>query len=715
MRRLAALAFVALLGGTAEASGTAGSACALPHVSAGYAERVDRALRSGRDVWGNALLRSAAGPTYDGVRRYLNPLLLAGQARQRPLTASGFHYVAFGQPDGPFGAGSVALHLADGSQIVSDRIGGPTLSVDVGHERYGSCLARLATPRLFGGYLPILETSYVDADGTRYEQESFAARPAGTRSLTSFVRLNVGPGGRIRLMSTSGAALVGGRTLYAAWDGGAPRAIDRAAYERARTSVIRFWRRRLEEGTTFVVPERRVVDAERNLLIQNLIMGWRYSIGNAYEEFSYPESLDVAQVMGDYGFRRVERATLTKSLAMKPERYPNWQMGEKLLGSARYFGLFRDSDFLEASTPVLRDYVLALGKKLEPAGILAREQYSSDITDRVYGLHSQAVVWQGLRAMGDVWAGTEHAEPARLARTLAARLERGLRDAVNRSARSLSDGSLFLPARLLEGIPPYRAVTASRDGSYWNLVIPYALASGFFTPGSPESAGTLRYMLRHGSRLLGLVRAGAFALYGKRPAYPVSGTDNVYGINAARFLADVDEPDQLALSLYGALAAGMTPGTFVSGEAASVTPLADAYFRSMYLPPNSASNAAFLETLRLMLIHETADGLELAYATPRAWMAPGKEIVVRGAPTAFGPVSLAIASDQGSVRANLTLPDRARVVRLRLRLPRPNRISAVTLDGRPYARFDPGAETIDLSGHEGTHDLTVRYGRGTTS
>ena len=47
-----------------------------------------------------------------------------------------------------------------------------------------------------------------------------------------------------------------------------------------------------------------------------------------------------------------------------------------------------------------------------------------------------------------------------------------------------------------------------------------------------------------------------------------SGTNEVYGLNVARFLADNDRPDQLVLSLYGALAAGMTDGTFVSGESA---------------------------------------------------------------------------------------------------------------------------------------------------
>ena len=91
------------------------------------------------------------------------------------------------------------------------------------------------------------------------------------------------------------------------------------------------------------------------------------------------------------------------------------------------------------------------------------------------------------------------------------------------------------------------------------------------------------------------------------------------------------------LSLYGQLAAGMTRGTFVAGEGATVAPLGGERYRSMYLPPNGAANAAFLETLRLLLVHETPDGLELAPATPRAWLAPGKRIVVRRAADELRP------------------------------------------------------------------------------
>ena len=83
-------------------------------------------------------------------------------------------------------------------QVVSQLANGPRLTVSVGArgtERYGSCLSRLDTPRLSQGYLPILETSYVDADGVRYRQESFATRIRQTSSLISFVRLSVDPRG----------------------------------------------------------------------------------------------------------------------------------------------------------------------------------------------------------------------------------------------------------------------------------------------------------------------------------------------------------------------------------------------------------------------------------------------------------------------------------------------------------------------------------------
>src|SRR5439155_14266671 len=121
------------------------------------------------------------------------------------------------------------------------------------------------------------------------------------------------------------------------------------------------------------------------------------------------------------------------------------------------------------------------------------------------------------QAMATAWERTGQRSLGLTCRRLAARLGPALRRAVRASQRRLPDGSLFVPVRLLDGEQPYGSVTGERLGSYWNLVMPYALASGLFAPGSAEARGILRYMELHGARLLGLVRAGAYALYGSPP------------------------------------------------------------------------------------------------------------------------------------------------------------------------------------------------------
>ncbi len=751
--------------------------CREAALSGGYVARVNRALRARRDVWGKAMLAAPGGPTYERASRYLRPLFLARGPRGRLLTESGVHYTHFAQPDGAWGATSVALHVADGSQIVSERAQGRRLRIRVGpggKERYGSCLRRLGLPALGDGYLPILRTRYADRAGVRYTQESFATQIPETRSLVSFlkvtadasrsraahVRVRFTPSvsglrrdaerlskkGRTHLFFSPGGSYTGAsvkygvtrdveRTVYVAWlhtpMSSRPLVLDEARYQEALESVRDYWDRRLMRGGSIEVPEKRVLDAERNLLIQNMGLTWRYSIGNRYEQFSTPEGVDVGRVLAGYGHPEVTRAILHTSVKPRsarhrkdPIRNPNWKMGSRLVGFADQARVSGDRSHLVRATPVLRRYVLDFAGQLRRSrnGLLNRERYSSDVADRVYGLHSQAVAWQGLRLIAPEWKRAGYHDLAALCRRLAARLGTGLRRAIRASQRRLGDGTLFVPVRLYERERPYRSLTESRAGSYWNLVMPYALASGVLPARGSQADRVLAYMQRHGSRLLGLVRTGAYTLYGPAGKRGGAGSNPVYGLNVSRFLADNDQPGQLVLSLYGQLAAAMTPGTFVSGEGASVAPLAGDHFRSMYLPPNGASNAAFLETLRLMLVHETTSrrgtplGLELAFATPRAWLQPGKEIAVRRMATSFGRISFRIEAAEGSVRVSLEVPERAPLstLKLRLRLPAGKRIAAVLLDGVPYRHFDARTETLRLPPRPGAMELDVELS-GTSS
>jgi hypothetical protein len=756
---LAALLLLADAGGAAAAS-DASPRCPVPRAHDAYTAAVEHATRARRDVWGERLLATPGGPSYEAAARTLAPILYAQGRQRRPLTASGVYYVAFTLPRGPWGEFGYGLHVADGSEIHTRRIGGPRLMLTVGgarRERFGSCLGRLAQPRLAGGYLPILQTRYGDAAGVTYRQESFVGRLPGVRGLVSFVRLvadarRARAGGTVslrastgdrargsrlvtprgtRLVVSSGALFDRGafrlrvsrgerRVLYALWlHGPSPARRARATgatYGSARAEVVRSWEARLAEGAAISVPEERVDQALRGVLIQQLGHVWRYSVGNPYEELSFAEALDTAEVLAAYGHRDVARAIVRLSLQRLPRRPNAWRAAEHLVAAATYYRLYRDRDFLRENDARLRRALAELEARQLPrggcAGEFRPEQLCSDVSDTTHSVTSHLVAWQGLHAMARVWRDTGELALAVRAETVVRRLERAVRPRLERSLTRLDDGSVFVPIDL-HGLPPHDRLMDTRAGSYWNLVVPYALASGWFRPGGADADGIVRYLLRHGSRLLGVTRADAHVVYGPH-VVGASGLGQVYGLNVSRFLADNDRSDELVLSLYGMLGIAMTPGTYVSGEAITVTPRGRVYHRSMYLPPNAGANSTFLETLRLVLVHERRGrhgepvGLDLAHATPRRWLAPGRTIRVDRAPTSFGPVTFTLERRPRTVHGRLVLPARAGDVRLRLRLPHGDRLHRVVVNGRTVGIDATGA--VDLRGLRGTVELWGRLG-----
>src|SRR5215204_2012832 len=228
---VAAAVLVFLLPAAGSTGGQVTATCPEGIDDPALADPIEGALGAGRDVWGEALLASPEGPTYAGASRFLPPLLLARAAGRTRLTASGVHYVPFSQPAGAQGGLSVALHVADGSEIIAQRVGGERLTVEVGRERYGRCLGRLVLPTLAEGYLPILQTGYVDGRGVRYREESFTTRVAGARGLVSFVRVTADTRGAtggttVRFGAPAGGLSVGvrrgaARTVAVAWSLGA--------------------------------------------------------------------------------------------------------------------------------------------------------------------------------------------------------------------------------------------------------------------------------------------------------------------------------------------------------------------------------------------------------------------------------------------------------------------------------------------------------------
>src|SRR5438270_4017129 len=108
--------------------------------------------------------------------------------------------------------------------------------------------------------------------------------------------------------------------------------------------------------------------------------------------------------------------------------------------------------------------------------------------------------------------------------------------------------------------------------------------------------------------------------------------------------------DHALVGFYGQLAQGMTRDTFIGGEGSRFLH-GDKHGRSFYLPPNSASNATFLTTLRYLLVQDwdlDDDGkpetLRLLDAIPPRWLAGGQKLAVEKAPSAFGEVTFRVES-----------------------------------------------------------------------
>ena len=150
--------------------------------SPAYTAQVERALRAGTDVWGTGT------PSYARLVRHLHPLRFALGRGGTKLTASGVYYLPFAVPAGPH----VMLHVADGSQLIARRVGGPSVIVSVGGRRFESCGAKLAD-----GWLPILRDR-------RSRLPAGVLRPRAARA-TSGVdgpRIRIGTLARLRHAST---------------------------------------------------------------------------------------------------------------------------------------------------------------------------------------------------------------------------------------------------------------------------------------------------------------------------------------------------------------------------------------------------------------------------------------------------------------------------------------------------------------------------------
>jgi hypothetical protein len=257
----------------------------------------------------------------------------------------------------------------------------------------------------------------------------------------------------------------------------------------------------------------------------------------------------------------------------------------------------------------------------------------------------------------------------------------------------------FIPIALLGDEPPHDPLTATRIGSYYDLMAPYVLGSGVFGPGAEREGWMIDYLCQHGGVAMGMIRSMPHqGEFDKQP-----GVNVLYGLRYALTLLRRDDRDHALVGFYGHLAQAMTRDTFVGGEGSRFFH-GDRDGRSLYLPPNSAANATFLTVLRYLLVQDwdrDDDGrpetLHLLRGAPGRWLKDGAVLEVERAPTAFGDVSFRVESklDRGEVRLTVD-PPRRRPDRFTVRLPLPSgwKVTSAKI-GTDERALGPGGE-VDL-------------------
>lgn len=732
------------------ASGAVGAA-SLPGIEAVLASR--------RDLWGEASLREPDGPRYAFFASLLPPL--------RYVNAAFRHYpIPLSAPGSPVkarlvGNGSAVNARAD---LNTWREAGVPVSFRVGADGalFGEDLRRLDGPRYAEGHLPIVALRYSHG-GADYTQEVFAAvEPRFAERAAVCVRLAASGGTRPVVSADAhdeGTLKEGEGTLLDArgrvvawfddawsWDAGARRLIATfvpggaqaahlvlftdplpapppvrltgAAYAAHRRACVEEWESLLRRGIDVNVPEPLVNNAWKSLVVGTFVQARGdmlcYSVGNAYERLYEAECGDAVRALLLYGHDRDARRMMGPLLDYRQRGVAYHDAAFKLQLLAHHYWLTRDASLLRETRPKWSAEADRIVKGREPeSGLLPRENYCGDIDRQVTSLNSNANAWRGLRDIAAVLDAIGEGEESKRLAAAARDFRRAILAAVAKSERRDVQPP-FVPIALFGEESPYETLTASTIGSYWDLMAPYVLGSGVFGPGDERERWILDTLHERGGVCMGMIRfdqhSGVFA--------NTAGLDDLYGLRYVDTLLRRDDVDRVLISFYGKLAQGLTRDTFLGAEGTGLVPM-DEFGRGMYLPPNSASNALLLWTLRGMLVQDLDgddDGrpetLRLLFATPRPWLADGASIRIDRAPTAFGEMSLRAESRlaAGEVAVEVTAPPRApERMLLRVRVPQGWRI--VSADARDRRLSVDERGTADVTGIVGRVMIRFRVER----
>lgn len=131
--------------------------------------------------------------------------------------------------------------------------------------------------------------------------------------------------------------------------------------------------------------------------------------------------------------------------------------------------------------------------------------------------------------------------------------------------------------------------------------------------------------------------------------------------------------------------------------------------------PHLWAAALYVTTVRNMIVREAGRELHLLPAVPAGWLEPDRKVVIAGAPTWFGRVSVEASAVKDQVSVKVVPPDRARPDRVVVHLPPGFDVAAAVVDTSAKLSRGPAGEIIlegPALGNPFTLAVTVRRRTG---
>jgi hypothetical protein len=525
---------------------------------------------------------------------------------------------------------------------------------------------------------------------------------------------------------------------------------SQADFEAAHARVRTFWSGLLAQAARIDVPEPRLNNVWRALLLQNFILAdgprFTYGSGLMYNDSTYPQENGFgAHTFAMYGFKDYANAlqpwfvgmSVTRSGAGRKYQNRRAMVLHHLLENYRLtaktdlFDRFKD-DYYRVAEEILSDrrgtMLEVNGEKPLHWGLLPPDKPGVDVqasTQTNYVLGHNITNCQGLQDFGRflVVTGLDRERGERYLRE-AADFRKTLLSAMERAAIRVPGRPPFVDLQTLYfrqtpdyGPEPYDDLALGRlQGTYFHYWVDMEFHYNFFNPGDAVGQWLADYVQQRNGFALGLARARGMQ------DKPSGAVNPVYDAGYFNYRLRRGEIDRFLIGLYGRLAFGMSRHVYVSSEG---QPLAGyntekgGFVSAQYSFPNSASNASTLLMLRnALVVEELKDNVEtgdifLLRGAPRAWFQDGKRIGAAGLATYFGDISFSVDSrlKRRTMVATVDAPARVPYRRILLNLRHPDRapILRVTVNGKEHRDCDYEQGIVRLAAGARTYSVEVRY------